>query len=95
MNTKLTVPTVHLNGSSARSLIDGYGEAAKALYEAIGSLRTTAPHGRDYYVSQDPAALMKATLEHKARCEKLAGVLEELQELAIAVQEQEDARVKR
>jgi hypothetical protein len=87
-DTKLTVPTVHLNGTGKAGLIKQYEEAGSALYEAISKLRATAPHGRDYYVQKDPAALQKATAEHCARLEKLASVLEEVQELAIAVLEQ-------
>lgn len=86
--TKLTVPTVHLNGTGKKGLLEQYEDAGHALREAIDKLRGTAPHGRDYYVSKDPDALRKATEEHRARLIKLSDVLIELQELAIAVNEQ-------
>jgi hypothetical protein len=42
-DTKLTVPTVHLNGTGKAGLIKQYEEAGSALYEAISKLRATAP----------------------------------------------------
>ncbi len=85
-DSKLTAPILHLNGTSAENLIEAYKEAAHCLHDCIALVQGTAPHGRDYYVSKDPGALEKATQEHRARLEKLNSVLEDLQELAIAVQ---------
>ncbi len=93
--SKLTFPIIHLNGTSANSLLEGYRDAAHCLYDCIALVQKTGPHGRDYYVSKDPQALEKATQDHRARLEKLASVLEDLQELAIHVQKQENERKRR
>jgi hypothetical protein len=80
----MTTPTIHLNGTSRESLLDGYRNAADALRGAIAALQQTAPHGRDYYPQGDNV-LYVATDEHYARLEKLQQVLNEINELALAV----------
>lgn len=76
-------PIVHLNGSSARSLAEGYSEAALAISDAAEKLAAANPHPRDYYVDRDPDAFTKARDEHIARQEKLEAIRKELEELAL------------
>ena len=90
----LAVPTVHLNGTSKQELLDQLQNAFRAVREAQNVLAKAAPHGRDYYVqdADHPAmkggAIFTAQAQHHARMAKLAGVCEELEQIAIAVQDQ-------
>jgi hypothetical protein len=43
-------PTIHLNGTSADSLLRDDEAAHDAVTQAISALAQVAPHGRDYYV---------------------------------------------
>lgn len=87
----LTVPHVHLNGTSRDALARGYRTAAAAVRVALASLGETAPHGRDYYchpavaVLGEGGPLKKAQDEHAARLRALTEVERELTELARAV----------
>jgi hypothetical protein len=76
----LTVPIVHLNGTSPESLSAGYEAAYDAVQQAIRMLADSAPNGRDYYMYPGDA-LSVATNEHFARMQKLQDVAKELDEL--------------
>ncbi len=52
---KLSIPTVHLNGTSSGDLKAQVRGVHAALGEAIEALAAAAPHGRDYYVQSDTA----------------------------------------
>ena len=78
----MMVPTVHLNGTSAASLVEGYCNAAFGLRNAIDIIcASAAPNARDFYV-QGPDAYAKAAEEHRMRILKLREVLTELEQLA-------------
>lgn len=83
----LSVPMVHMNGTSRQSLVEGYSAAALALDAAMEALRATYPNGRDYYLKPS-LSLRDAEDQHRARLAKLTEVRMELMELAIAVQNQ-------
>lgn len=78
---KLTIPTIHLNGSSREHLTAALEKAGTALHAAVAALNETAPHGRDYYPQADPMALSKATKEHVRRLARVQDVLEEIQSI--------------
>jgi hypothetical protein len=73
----MMVPTIHRNGTSKESLLEGYIAAGYAVQTALAALCETAPNGRDYY-PQEIGALTKATMEHNARESHLRAVLSEL-----------------
>ena len=75
-------PTIHLNGTNAQDLCDGYMEALEAVRVAHARLAATAPHGRDYYV-QSPGAIQTAITEHTRRLALLELVQEDLNQLMI------------
>lgn len=77
----MTFPTVHLNGTSAQDLLEGYERAHEALREAMEALAQAAPNGRDYYVQQ-PGAFESAIAEHQSRMTRLRDVSLELEALA-------------
>jgi|ERR1041385_2071933 hypothetical protein len=78
----MTTPTIHLNGTSGKELLEGYMQALTAVREAQEKLQQTSPNGRDYY-PQGSDALGNAINEHNARRDKLQSVYDELMDLAL------------
>jgi hypothetical protein len=78
---ELTKPTIHLNGTSAADLREGYVQAHRAVELAREALCRCNPNGRDYYVV--PGSLDAAIAEQIARQLRLASVAAELLELAV------------
>ncbi len=81
----MRTPTININGTSSKELLDGFRKAHRAVSDAMNALNEAAPNGRDYY-PQGPDALREAQQEHRARLEKLQSVKTELQEIALTVQ---------
>ena len=86
--TDITIPTIHLNGSSKQTLMDDLLAAHKAIEVAIDKMRACAPNGRDYYIKGE-GVIMKAQDEHWERCRKLQEVCDELMEIAVGIDQQE------
>jgi hypothetical protein len=80
----MTVPTIHMNGTSRNRLLDDICEATDALERAYQAIKRCAPNGRDYY-PQGPEALTTATNEHMDRLRKVEAVQSELNALAEAI----------
>lgn len=59
-------PTVHLNGTSKKELLQGLLDAIHALHVAEEAVGKSYPNGRDYY-PQGPDAILKAVAEYDAR----------------------------
>lgn len=76
----MTLPTIHLNGTSPERLVEALETAYDKLREAREALAETAPNGRDYY-PQGPQALYAAQDEHLARDNKLQQVMAELEQM--------------
>src|ERR1035437_3626914 len=72
-----TLPTIHLNGTSATSLAREAEAACGALTNALEALAAMAPHGRDYY-PQGPDAYTQAAEEHRSRLDRLETVSAEV-----------------
>lgn len=70
-------PTVHLNGTSKKELIEQYDKAIYDLNQAIQSLMAAAPHRRDYYPQGD-FAFSEASQQFRAQVTSLCGVRDEL-----------------
>lgn len=77
----LTVPAVHLNGTSRDGLLEGYMEAIDALRLAMKALQAAAPHERDYYVQAGDTFCM-AQNQHFTRLARLRETLDELNTIA-------------
>jgi hypothetical protein len=75
----LTLPTVHLNGTSRDTLLDGYLAARDALQLAMDAVQAAAPNARDY---MQPSGYALATEEHAVRWTRLADTAGELSTLA-------------
>lgn len=82
----MTLPTIHLNGTSKESLIDDLCTASDALNAAYEALKQTAPNGRDYY-PQGPEAFAKAGGEHLDRLKRLNAIKKEIDDIALALVE--------
>lgn len=86
----MMIPTIHMNGTSAASLQEGYADAYTAIGRAIETLAAAGPNGRDYY-PQGPDAYEKARTEHDTRITALRNVQAELEALCEGI----DAQAKR
>jgi hypothetical protein len=79
--SNITLPTVHLNGTSRDSLLDDYMAAMDAIRLAMKALQSAAPHPRDYYVQSNMSAHL-ARDEHFTRLARLRETLDELNTIA-------------
>jgi hypothetical protein len=78
----MTLPTIHLNGTSAQALCDQADRVYDAAQALIEALAAAAPNGRDYY-PQGPEATGLAITEHTAR---IAAVLQIQRDMQAVVQ---------
>ena len=85
----LTIPTIHLNGTSRESLVSQYADAASAVNTGIRALCENGPNARDYYVT-GMGTFEKAVAEHVARIAKMQEVLNELHALMYACEDNDD-----
>ena len=94
----LLAPLIHMNGSSAESLIEGYLAAATLLTKGLEALYACAPNGRDYYpcaTQSEPNPFRQASREHDARINSVRQVLAEIEMIVENIQEQQEARTGR
>ena len=69
----ITLPTIHLNGTSASMLLEGYTEAMLAISAAERAIQNIEFNARDYYPS-GPEAWTKAVNERRDQLQKLKDV---------------------
>jgi hypothetical protein len=74
-------PTVHLNGTSRKELLEQLTEALERLRRAEGALMAAAPNGRDYY-TQGNMKIVEASAQHSLRMKALKVIYAELEEIA-------------
>ena len=87
--SRITPPSVHMNGSSRKDMLKGFTEALDAVRKAQDLLAETAPHPRDYYIQiGGDLAYRVATKQHTARYLALNNIAEEMEALALSVHEQ-------
>ena len=85
----MVAPTVHLSGTSAAALLEGYEAATAAVTAACNALRDAAPNARDYY-PQGPDAWTKARDAYQDDLTALHNVLHHLQYLHESVCQQSE-----
>ena len=73
-----TLPTIHLHGTPAKMLLDGYNGAVDAVLAAEGAMKRIEFNARDYYVSHNAEWQM-------ARAE-FADMLENLQRVRMKLE---------
>lgn len=76
-------PIIHVNGTSAKTLFDGYRAARDAVQAAEESFRQIEFNARDYYCNPDFDAWTKARKEQQDRIAALHKVKEELEAIAL------------
>ena len=84
-------PRIHINGSSAESLLREYQRARLALADALYALRNIDVNGRDYYVINSGAASI-AMREHQERVAAIQRVLEDMTAIHENITKQHDER---
>jgi hypothetical protein len=87
----VSIPTVHLNGTSRDELERQLIDAMEALRHARSKLIAMQPNGRDYYPQGD-AAIGVALQRHSARLAKIDEVAAELQAIAEGLDASADLR---
>lgn len=88
MSESLAIPAVHNNGTSKEELVNNLQEAYLSLRESLDKLHNTTPHTRDYYIKKHND-YETARVQHSNRCEKIVEVMNELEQIAIAIQSNE------
>lgn len=83
----MMIPTVHLNGTGSKNLLDEIKTAHTALMAAMVALRQVTVHGRDYY-PQGPSAYTQARHEMDARLSTLEKILDDLEAMHVAIRQQ-------
>lgn len=91
---KVAIPTIHLNGTSAESLLEDLMDAYRDIGQAIQSMRHVTPNARDYYVQGEEAGA-EARLQHQQRVMKLNDIRDELQTIILGIQDQQEERNRR
>jgi hypothetical protein len=77
----VVTPTINLNGTSPRELLEQQCLAIEALRAAISAVQAAAPNGRDYQTAL-PGTFHLAQQGHADRLARLEGVMKELEEIA-------------
>lgn len=91
--TDLITPSIHMNGTSAESLLEQQRHVYDAADALLTALAAATPHGRDYYV-QDNGEVMgpkyrMAQAQHRVRMVMADTIKNEASEIAQAVMAQE------
>jgi hypothetical protein len=84
----LSIPSIHMNGTSADTLCSEIREAHEALEKATVALSCMTVHGRDHYVKADKESFSKAQAEHRARFVALEKIKTELMEIYQGIRDQ-------
>lgn len=88
MQSKLAIPTIHLNGTSKAALIEQLCEASNKLKAGLQALSDAAPNGRDYYV-QPAGSFELARAQAQIRYSMVLEVIRQIEAITLAVDEQE------
>ena len=84
----VTLPSIHLNGTSAKTLGEEIRKACSDLMMARMSVAAMTVHARDHYVKADPNSFAKARDEQAARLQKLDDMHKELIEIYLGIRDQ-------
>lgn len=77
----MTFPTIHMNGTNPRDLLEDQMRATGSVLQAIHDLENAGPNARDYY-PQGPGAFEQAVREHATRVARLVLVRKELEQIS-------------
>lgn len=82
----LTLPSIHMNGTSGQELLNQCLDVMRALEAAKKAIQNAVPNARDYYV-QGPMAYHAARNEHIARLTAIQGITDQYNTIASHVAE--------
>jgi len=83
--TKLVTPTVHLNGTSTRFLLDQQLQVMGALEGVLTAMRNACPNARDFYPQGEGVAL-QAREAYNERFRLISELRAEYEALALEIQ---------
>ena len=84
--TTITLPLIHMNGTAAKDLFEGYRAAMDAVQDADDAIKRLEFNARDYY-PQGPEAWEKAREEMTERRKKLSEIHADFLAIAIHIQD--------
>ena len=82
----ITLPTIHLNGTGAKTIFDENLEAMHAICDALAVIEKMEFNARDYY-PQGPEAYTAARAERNTHVEALRKAKEHFMAIALHAQE--------
>lgn len=91
MTDKSQAPVLNINGSSYQTLREDYLATIRVIQEAEKKLSAIYPHGRDFQ-TVDGGLYQKARNEADARLKKIRDVLNEIENIAKQIVDQQLAR---
>jgi hypothetical protein len=90
-NEKLIIPTIHLNGTSKKELLEQQADAREAIMNAMMVLRKAVPHSHDYYPQGD-GAYLKAAEQYGIQQKRLQDTYDELMQISLETDAQGSSR---
>jgi hypothetical protein len=81
-------PTIHLNGTSKKQLLEEYSDACAALHKAIFKMERLTVHDRDYY-PQGPEIGERARKEMRERIKAVLAIRLSLMAIMSHIDQQE------
>jgi hypothetical protein len=82
----MQLPTIHMNGTSKRQLVEQLTDVSVRLDVAYEAMKKAAPNGRDYY-PQGPEAMDRALVEFAKRLKAIDAVKEDIDAFINAIDE--------
>lgn len=82
----MILPTIHNNGTSQDDLVEQLTAVNGYLMDALAAMLSAPPNGRDYY-PQGPDAMARAGAAHRDRMDRIADVMAEIGDMALAISE--------
>ena len=76
----MITPTIHMNGTSKKDLLEGYCKIMHALHETLARMQEYSPNARDYYV-QSPTAYAAARDQYQRQFKAINEVLQEIEQI--------------
>jgi hypothetical protein len=76
----ITIPVVHMNGTSRAELLDQARKAHEAAENLRAALRAMTPHGRDYYPKGNQL-INTALDQHHNRLIRVEAIQEEIEKI--------------
>jgi hypothetical protein len=85
-------PRLNLNGTSKQELLRVHLDAMQAIDAAVVALAACTPHGRDFQTVANPDVFKAARQQHTDRILALKVVYEQLEQIALDIDQQEGGR---